>query len=444
LLYKDITQDYTSFSEKSEKEKLSDQFVFQKISELDKKYKNNRIHYENFEGVLSNIGADQKSIPILNCVIKRLKTKKDELPQSKYNYDLGNTILVKIDIECDVTNRITYLLTKSSNYKEAKKHFLLVGEDDPSHFERASTNIANILEKYGCNYEALFAYDRALKINPNFGMALGNKAIALSYYIQLEPQQSLVLLNHSYSLLKQALNDPSLKEIGGQFALLDFNKRLESIERYFSEIKYIPKKNKPPKKLNKYQKFILDNNLYLNYDFGYYYDKQSLSDNFFPNLIEDIRSIDNSNALPMSKKVYFTFQVFNQIVEDFTTSRYIFYKALSIKCKAIDNNTNYVYTFDYTRHSLEYGMLKSVFSSLYSCLDKIAHQIKYNFSSLSPDINRIDIYFDRFTTDEFKKIILDNGNYQLLALHSLALDFKTNSQYYNLNKLRNRITHSYC
>ena len=94
---KDITQDYISFSEKSEKEILSDQFVFQKISELDKKYKNNTIHYENFEGVLSNIGADQKSIPILNCVIKRLKAKKDKLPQSKYNYDLGNTIFVKID-----------------------------------------------------------------------------------------------------------------------------------------------------------------------------------------------------------------------------------------------------------------------------------------------------------------------------------------------------------
>ncbi len=246
---KDITQDYISFSEKSEKERLSDQFVFQTISELDNKYKNSRVHYENFEGVLSNIGSDQKSIPILNCVIKRLKTKKDKLPQNKYNYDLGNTIFTKTDIECAVTNRITGLLTKSSKYKEAKNYFLLVDEDDPSHFEKASTNIANILEKYGRNYEALFAYDRALKANPNFGMALGNKAIALSYYNQLAPQQSLVLLNTSYSLLKHALNDPSLKEIGYEPAWVEFNDRLESIERYFSEIKYSPKKKKPPKKL---------------------------------------------------------------------------------------------------------------------------------------------------------------------------------------------------
>ena len=72
-------------------------------------------------------------------------------------------------------------------------------------------------------------------------MALGNKAIALEYYCLLAPQQSLVLLNQSYLLLKQALKDKQISEIGGPFAAENFEKKLILIERYFKGKKYIPK-----------------------------------------------------------------------------------------------------------------------------------------------------------------------------------------------------------
>ncbi len=145
----------------------------------------------------------------------------------------------------------------------------------------------------------------------------------------------------------------------------------------------------------------------------------------------------------MSEKVYFCFQIFNQLFEDYTTARYDYYQALHVKHKKIDSKVKYIYTFDYTQHSLKYGKLKSVFSSLYNCFDKIAHITKFYFSNSEIEFNNINIYFDWLTTQEFKQIIKKNGNFQLLALYNLAIDFKNNGSNYGLNRIRNRITHSF-
>ncbi len=439
----EITKDYLLLSELSKKQTLSDDFIFSKIAEFDKKYKINKSHDLSFEGLLSDIGSDQKSINLLNYVIKRLKGKKERLPKNKYYFDLANTIFTKAEIHFKLEDGINYLLNNCNIYREARSTFWLVEKDDSTHFERAATNIANILEKYGRNYEALFMYDRVLNINPNFGMALGNKAIALEYYIRLAPQQSQLLLNKCYYLLKKALKDNELAEVGGMSALEYFNNKLKYIENYFSEIDSVPRELNPPSTINKYEKFVLTNNLYLNYDYGYYYDKNSLTDNLFPNLQEEISSEKFKKLSVMSKKTYFSFQVFNQILEDYTTARYNYFDALNKNYKKIDAQINYISTLDYTRHCLKYGLLKSTFSKLYGCLDKIAHLVKYYFSEHKLKESDINIYFDWLTTDEFKQVIKQNKDYQLLALHSLALDFKTNGQYYRLNKIRNRITHSF-
>ena len=181
----------------------------------------------------------------------------------------------------------------------------------------------------------------------------------------------------------------------------------------------------------------------MNYDFGYYYDKDSLCDNFFPNLKESTNDKKFDKSFIMSGKVYFCFQIFNQMFEDYTTARYNYYRALHVKHKRIDSKVKYIYTFDYTQHSLKHGMLKSVFSSLYNCLDKIAHITKFYFSNSEIEFNNINIYFDWLTQQEFKQIIKENGNFQLLALYNLAVDFKNNGPNYGLNRIRNRITHSF-
>lgn len=437
-----LTSEYVALSNLSMNTSLSDQYIFEKISEFDKKYNDNKAHFASFEGLLCNVGADQKSINILKCVIKRLKEKKDRLPSNKYHYDIANAIEGIANIESPYPHDLQYLID-TKRYKEARYVLLEVENDDLIHYERARTNIANLLDKYGRNYEALYTYDSTLDVNPNFGMALGNKAIALIYYTSLAPQQSLVLLNQSYMLLKKALEDESLTEVGGNWAKEAFSKKLFEIERYFEKIDYTPLETKTPKELSPYNKFILENNLILNYDFGYYYDEGSLKDNFFPNLVESTDEKIKNKSLVMSDKIYFCFNVFNQIMEDFVTARYNYFHAIQLSSAETDCKTEYIYTFDYSKHSVAFGMYKSVFSTLYNSLDKIAHLVNYYFTKSEIEPENVDIYFDWFTTEEYKNIILENDSYQLLALFSLALDFKTKSPFNRLQKLRNRITHSF-
>jgi len=54
-----------------------------------------------------------------------------------------------------------------------------------------------------------------------------------------------------------------------------------------------------------------------------------------------------------------------------------------------------------------------------------------------------DIYFNRLQSEDFKKIVVENNSYQLLALRNLSLDFENGYQYYHLRCIRNKITHSF-
>ena len=436
---KELLEDFNKLSSQSQSKKLSDEFIFKKLSEFDKKYKNNKNYFVSIEGVLSNIGAEQKSINILNCAISRLKQKKEKLPINKYYYDIGNTILSKTDIE---NNNDFNFLIETGGYREAVMCLKSVKKDNTDFYERAQTNISNVYEKYRRNYEAILAYDKVLKINPSFGMALGNKAIALKSYNKLSHRKSLVILYNALLLLEKALKDENLIDTGGQVALNTFKNELNSIKEHFDKIKYKPVEIAPPKYLTKYERFNLKNNLYLNYDFGYYYDKYSLLDSFFPSITENLRDKPSEKSPSMSEKTYFSFQIFNQILEDYTTARYNFYKAINIKCDSIDKKVKYIYTLDYTKHSLKYGILKSIFGTLYNCLDKIAHLIKFYFSKseINPNDNT---HLKWLISKDFKQVLKESKNYHLLALFGLAFDFEKGYPYHYLKEIRNRITHSF-
>jgi hypothetical protein len=438
----ELIKEYDELSNLSEAQKLSNEFVFGKIAYFDEKYGALKEHNECFESLLSNIGSDQRSIPILNCVLKRIEKKKDTLEQNKFNYDFGNTLFYKASIEFNLAEYLQSLI-KCETYRESRKFFSKVNKDKSDHHERANTNIAIILEYYGRNYEAIKAYDKILKYRPMFGMALGGKAISILSYIKMAPQLSLRLANTARELLTEALKDKKIHSIGGPKSYQFFKDRFDHLENSLSENKYKSFNRDLPKSTSIYEKFILNNDLYLNYDFGYYYDKFSLKDTFFPSFIEKIDEKPFDKSGVMSEKIYYSFQVFNQILEDFITCRYSFFQTEILKHKKIDSKVNYVYTYDYTMHSLKYGLYKSIFSSLYNILDKIAHLAKFYFSDTLSSFTDTKIYFEWFTKGEFKNIIINYSSLQLLALHSLALDFKSNNIYYHLSQIRNRVTHSF-
>jgi hypothetical protein len=438
---KAIFLDLKELTSLAENHNTSDQEIFRKINHLDNKYTGNKLYAANINGSICNIGSTRRSINLLNFTITRLQKQLESSTLEKLNYDLGNAILCITEIKNPYPHKIEYLIN-SKKFNESR-YFLNKVTTHNTYYPTAITNSANILEKYGRNLEAIYLYDKAIHYNEHFGMALGNKAQSIEYYINLSPQKSLRLMDIACSLYKKSLTDKDLEEIGGPHVRDFFISRIKFISDYLENCNFTPHQlNKKPTIKSKYLKFCLERNLFLNWDFGHYYDKYSTHDSFFPAHTFHTSETKSTHADFMPKRSYFIFQIFNQILESYTTSRFQFFQAINTKTEKLDDLVNYTYTFDHSKHSHNYGAIKNVMSCLYNCLDKIGHLLHYNFLPEDEDESR-DIYFHWLLDESFKNIIIKQNNYQLLALRSLALDFQKGQQYSHLNKIRNRITHSF-
>ncbi len=81
-------------------------------------------------------------------------------------------------------------------------------ENSPSVVCAIYTNLANTLFQIGRFVEALEYWDRALAINPDFGMAMANKGYSLLHYAHLlqDEGSAMIFLIQSRQMLRRALN----------------------------------------------------------------------------------------------------------------------------------------------------------------------------------------------------------------------------------------------
>ena len=70
--------------------------------------------------------------------------------------------------------------------------------------------------------DALFAYDEALKIDPNYPMAIGNKAMAMRFFADVSGIYRGAIYNQAYKMLKSIVNRQDLISVGGINAKIHF------------------------------------------------------------------------------------------------------------------------------------------------------------------------------------------------------------------------------
>jgi hypothetical protein len=331
-----------------------------------------------------------------------------------------------------------------TEYFEARYYYNQVKYeyDNSDIYSRTKTNSANILDLYNRNYESIILYNKVLKVNPDFGMALGNKALAIISTYILTPNQykenTLLLLAKEF--LERAIeNKISVIEVGGKRALNSFKFHVDKLDKFIVE-NNINNEEFSKEIKDQYKGFVLNHDLFLNYHFGFAINNNSLEDHIIPPFISNIENSDSEKYSGFSKKIFYSIKQLNQIIEDFTSARYIYYLVNSSKFEEKSDITDYIYALDYTRNNLEYGLMKTIFTKLFNILDKIA-----NFLSLYFDINEKDknIYFYELTGKKYKKIIKEKNNSQLLALYGLALDFEEGHAYHKLRKIRNKLVHEF-
>jgi len=174
--------------------------VFRRLARLDPAFESNINYRYNVNGILVDLGNDRGSNRLLSAAVKRLGILVKNEPCDNYYYQLGNAYMGLGHINAGYSPSIGSLID-CEEFTKARKNFSMVNSNEFS--QQAMTHEANILDFYSRNYEAILLYDRILKKNPEFGMAMGNKAIALIYFFNISATGNPELLITARDLLKR-------------------------------------------------------------------------------------------------------------------------------------------------------------------------------------------------------------------------------------------------
>ncbi|RIW12165.1 hypothetical protein D0X99_19610 [Algoriphagus lacus] len=229
------------------------------------------------------------------------------------------------------------------------------------------TNLGNLFYSIGRFVEALEYWNLALKVIPDFHMALGNKARGLFEYARLlyDDSHRNIFIYHAYNSIKEALND---EEIVHPSACRSFKDLLNHIQTKWPK-EYLTSRHSfdynlgKDKKLTTYRRWCLTHTLYLN----------PLNDLSPYNVAcHDILHLPNMTVPVGDPPKYHS--LFNQIKQEYGTARFLFYEGLQLsKPNYSDKDIVLVDTLDYAEYSFNLEKVKIAYRLIYSLFDKIAY-----------------------------------------------------------------------
>ena len=229
------------------------------------------------------------------------------------------------------------------------------------------TNLGNLFQLVGRFVEAQEYWNLALKLIPDFHMALGNKARGLFEYARFlyDSSHRNILVYHSYISIKKALLG---EQVIHQSAYNVFKELFSNIHKnwpkdYLNKQYSFDHKLGKDKKLISYRKWCLINTLYLN----------PLNDLAPYNIAcHDILHLPNMTVPLRDPPKYHS--LFNQIKQEYGTARFLFYEGIQLlKYNYSDKDIVLVDTLDYAEYSFNLEKVKIAYRMIYSLFDKIAY-----------------------------------------------------------------------
>lgn len=302
-----------------------------------------------------------------------------------------------------------------------------------------ATNLGNFYDEIGRTLEAIKWYDKALKIDENFGMALGNKAIAIDGLARVS-QGSLRYKIYAYSLLEKALSSASSVAAQNNSALEHFKSVKGSIYQEFCALgKEDLLRNgvdcscpNNPTDHAEYAAFCLEHDLYANLHVFDYYCCGNIGDNISYSIVDDYTG---ERAKEMFLRI-------DDIRETFSTARYILWFSQNIKnIEAINKQTLFADNSDYVAHGINIGMLKTAYKTAYCCLDKISYALNYYLDLQIPrqKVNSKTIWLEDMedTKNQFRSKLLKQ-HYSLYGIYATMEELKDRD-----SQKRNALEHRY-
>lgn len=249
------------------------------------------------------------------------------------------------------------------------------------------TNLGNQLSHIGRFVEAIPAWQGALTVNPQFGMALGNLGYGLERYGRslYDPGHAGVFLATAHTRLSAALSPDAQHEGYDQQAAKAFFAGLRSQIEKMIDLK------------GAHAAINLDD-----YDLGDSeeerdYRRWALSERLFLNPLNDLGAhaiaardiLTLPNYVTAIKEPPTLTGFFNQMKQEFVSARWLLYD--SIRSEAVhfsDRDVTLYNTLDYPSYSLAVEKAKAAYRMAYSLFDKIAFFLN-DYAMLAVDPRRV-------------------------------------------------------
>ena len=378
-----------------------------------------------------------KDYSALKLYLKETKTfaESHHLPEyAQIFYSIGNGYSLLENLK-DLSEKDRLEYEKQTIYYLREAMYLMEQRKDNSVLMASIyTNYANeLFDRYRV-IEALRFYRRAISLEPNFGMALGNYGRALSFYANLVNNENEydALHCYAYQSFKKALevNDSNVYE-GARKA---FERRIEEYQQFQSEeyllasivySDYVCENTSE----RAYRQWCLEQHLFLNplndlmnLEIAFAYDPLTIA-----NYTETER--DKKAGEPSEPPRWYA--MLNQIKEEYIYARFLYYKSTQEKQKVhyADKDVKLA-DYDGIGYSIRLEQLKSSFRILYSIFDQVAFAVnafwELNFPERYADASHI---FDEKARvpriDSFHNDFLKRAEYNraLMALYWSHLDF---------------------
>lgn len=312
------------------------------------------------------------------------------------------------------------------------------------------TNIGNHFDRVGRFIEAVDYWDRALAIEPSFGMALGNRGLGLYNYARhlYDQRHCAVFLRVARASLLAAIERP----LEGN-ALTFFRATLERIDRAF--------KGKPPEGEPRFREYSLGRS-----KAERKYRRTCLGRRLFLNPLNDLgqyligaRDILTTPTMTTGINEGPRFQgFFNQLKQEYVSARYLYVEGVNEPRRAhySDRDVRLFDTLDYPVYGLAAEEVKLAFRMSYSVLDKVAFFLNEYLGLGVPEreVKFRTIWFNKRGAREgvLRAEFKDRRNSPLRGLYWLSLDLADPSEELRealepeareLAEIRNHLEHKY-
>lgn len=259
------------------------------------------------------------------------------------------------------------------------------------------TNLGNLFSHIGRFSEAQEYFNICLMIDKRFGMAYGNRGMALFYYARVifEPVHQFIFMQYARKDLNRSLSSDQVysdakQAFRGMILQIENAYEIKELNDFKTYDDYY--KNFDDEEIE-YRKWCAENRLFIN----------PLNDILTESVVANDFLFTPSMILRFDEKPIYH-SLFNQLKQEFVSARFLFYEALNAdEPHFSDRDVTLMDTLDYSVYSLTLEQVKITFRMCYSLFDKIAYFINL-YLKLGQDSNRVN-----FRNVWYKNLLKKNG-----------------------------------